>query len=89
MLAVGVALTLVFTAFALCVAVLFDDRAWGLGAALLVWLACTVVYDGFILLVLTTFRDYPLETPALILTSLNPVTGTRNWKATASAGPRK
>ena len=41
--------------------------------ALLVWLACTVVYDGVILLVLTTFRDYPLETPVLVLTFLNPI----------------
>ncbi|MBL8987687.1 MAG: ABC transporter permease subunit [Gemmatimonadetes bacterium] len=73
LLAVGTCLTLVFTAFALCVAVLVEERARGFGAALLVWLGCTVVYDGLILLLLTTFRDYPLETPVLILTFLNPV----------------
>jgi Cu-processing system permease protein len=73
LLAVGVFLTLIFTAFALGVAVLCEERSRGLGAALLVWLGCTVVYDGLILLVLTTFRDHPLETPVLILTFLNPV----------------
>ncbi|MDX2056692.1 MAG: ABC transporter permease subunit [Gemmatimonadales bacterium] len=73
LLAVGTCLTLVFTAFALCVAVLVEERARGFGAALLVWLGCTVVYDGLILLLLTTFRDYPLESPVLILTFLNPV----------------
>ncbi len=44
-----------------------------LGLALLVWLGCTVIYDGILLLVVTLFRDYPLETPVLILTFLNPV----------------
>lgn len=73
LLAVGLLLTLVFTALALWVAVRVEDRAWGLGATLLVWFACTIVYDGMILLVLTLFREYPLETPVLILTLLNPV----------------
>jgi len=73
LLAVGTCLTLVFTAFALCVAVLVEERSRGFGAALLVWLGCTVIYDGLILLVLTTFRDYPLETPVVVLTFLNPV----------------
>lgn len=70
---VGTLLTLVFTAFALCVAVLVEERSRGFGAALLVWLGCTVIYDGLILLVLTVFRDYPLETPVLVLTFLNPI----------------
>jgi Cu-processing system permease protein len=73
LLGAGVLLTLVFTAFALCVAVLVEDRARGLGGALLVWLACTAVYDGVILLVLTTFREYPLEGVTLALVFLNPV----------------
>ena len=73
LLAVGLALTLVYTAFALCVAVLIEDRTRGFGAALLVWLLTTLVYDGLILLVSTSFADYPLETPLLVLTFLNPV----------------
>jgi Cu-processing system permease protein len=73
LLGVGVFLTLVYTAFALCVAVLFEDRTRGFGAALLVWLLTTFVYDGLILLVSTSFADYPLEVPLLVLTFLNPV----------------
>ena len=73
LLSAGVLLTLVFTAFALCVAVRFDDRAWALGVALIVWLFCTLVYDGLILLVTTLFGNYPLEGPLLALTFLNPV----------------
>jgi len=73
LLGAGLLLTLVFTAFALCVAVRIDDRAWALGAALLVWLFCTLVYDGLILLVTTLFGNYPLEGPLLVLVFLNPV----------------
>jgi Cu-processing system permease protein len=73
LLGAGLLLTLVFTAFALCVAVRLDDRAWALGAALLVWLFCTLVYDGVILLVTTLFGNYPLEGPLLVLVFLNPV----------------
>jgi Cu-processing system permease protein len=73
LLGCGVLLTLVYTAFALCVAVLVEDRAWGLGLALVVWLLTTMVYDGFVLLVATTFAAYPLEGPLLVLSFLNPV----------------
>lgn len=73
LLLAGVLLTLVFTALALCVSVRVEDRAWGLGAALIVWLLTTLVYDGFILLVTTVFAEYPLEGPLLVLVFLNPV----------------
>jgi Cu-processing system permease protein len=73
LLVVGLLLTLVFTAFALCVSVLIEDRARGLGAALVVWLLTTLVYDGLILLVTTLWSDYPLEGPLLVLVFLNPV----------------
>lgn len=73
LLAAGALLSIVFSAFALAVAVVIEDRARGLGAAILVWLLCTAVYDGLILLVLASFRDYPMETPVLVLTFLNPV----------------
>jgi Cu-processing system permease protein len=73
LLSVGLLLTLVFTAFSLCVAVLIEDRARGLGAALFVWLLTTLIYDGLILLVTTTFDRYPLEGPLLGMMFLNPV----------------
>ncbi len=73
LLVAGLLLTLVFTAFALCVAVRLDDRAWALGAALIVWLLCTLIYDGLILLVTQLFGSYPLEGPLLVMIFLNPV----------------
>lgn len=73
LLAVGILLVAVFTAVAVAIAVLVEDRAWGLGAALLIWLLCTVVYDGLILGLLALFPDRPLEMPVLGLVMLNPV----------------
>ena len=69
----GVLLTAVFTAIAFLAALLFEDRAKGLGAAILLWLALTVLYDGILLVAVTAFGDYPLERPLLALTLLNPV----------------
>ena len=73
MLGTGVLLTLVFTAAAFYLALRIQDRAVGLGAAIVLWLAAVVVYDGAILLGITLFAKWPLETPALIATLLNPV----------------
>lgn len=73
LLAAGVLLTLVFTALAVLASLLFEDRARGLGAAILVWLAATVLYDAVIVLVATAFSDYPLEPPLIGLILLNPV----------------
>lgn len=69
----GLLLTVVFTAVAILLATLFDDRAKGLGGAILIWLGTAVLYDGLILLLVTMFRDYPLERPVLALTLLNPI----------------
>jgi len=73
LLATGVLLTLGFTALAFLASLLFEDRAKGLGAAILVWLAATVLYDAVIVLVATTFSDHPLELPMLGLVLMNPV----------------
>jgi Cu-processing system permease protein len=73
LLGVGVLLTLVFTALAFLVSLVFDDRARGFGAALLLWLAATALYDAVLVFVATAWSDYPLEAPLLGLTLLNPV----------------
>ncbi len=73
LLAAGVLLTLVFTALAFLVSLMFEDRAKGLGSAILIWLAATALYDALLVLVATTFSDYPLELPLIGLTLLNPV----------------
>jgi Cu-processing system permease protein len=73
LLGAGVLLTLVFTALAMLVSLWCDDRAKGLGLAILLWLAATALYDAVLVLVATGFSDYPLELPLIGLTFLNPV----------------
>ena len=61
------------TALATLTAVVVDDRSRRLGAALIVWMLGTLLYDGVILLVVTVFADYPLELALIGLTLVNPV----------------
>lgn len=70
-------LNLVFVALGMWVSTRIQDKAKGLGAALLIWLTLTLLYDGIVLLVLNWFQEYPLMTPVVILTSLNPIDLTR------------
>ena len=69
----GVALTGVFVALGFLVAFSVKEAARGLGSALLVWLALTVVYDGVVLLASHALSAYPLEVPMLAAMILNPV----------------
>jgi Cu-processing system permease protein len=69
----GVALSLVFTGLAFVIALAFHDRAAGLAAAILVWLAATVLYDGLVLIGVVLLRDYPLERPLIAGMLANPV----------------
>ena len=73
LLATGILLTLAFTALAFVVAVHFDDRAKGLGVAVLIWFLAAILYDGAVLLVVVLLGRYPLEQPLLVLTALNPI----------------
>ncbi len=68
-----VALTFVFGGLALLIGVLIEDRLRSVAVALATWLLLTVAYDGLVLLVATTFADYPLERPMLGLMLFNPV----------------
>jgi len=63
----------VFTAVTFALALRFDERAVGLGAAIIVWLLTVVVYDGLLLLAVAALGDWPIETPALVASLLNPV----------------
>ena len=69
----GVLLTSTFVALAFLISLLVDDRAKGLGLAILLWLALTALYDAVLVLVVTTLSDYSLERPLLGLTLLNPI----------------
>lgn len=73
LLACGVLLTGIFTALAFWVALRFEEKIKGLGAALVLWLAAAVLYDGAVLLAAHAFAAYPLEQPMLVLMVLNPI----------------
>lgn len=73
----GILLSLIFTALALLIATHIQDKARGLGAALLAWAFFAFIFDGLLLLLMYQFSDYPIERPVLFLTLLNPVDTTR------------
>ncbi len=73
LLASGVLLTGVFVALAFLIALKLEEKVKGLASALMVWLFSTVIYDGLVLLFVSTFAEYPLEKPMLVLMLLNPV----------------
>ncbi len=73
LLVVGFFLTAIFTILAYLIGLRNDNRIRGFGMAILVWLLMAVIYDGFFLLVLFWFRDYPLEKAALALSFVNPI----------------
>lgn len=69
----GFNLTLIFSALAFLSCTIFNDKIKGFGVAVIWWLFMAVVYDGLVLLIMVMFKDYPLETPALILSFVNPI----------------
>lgn len=73
LLACGATLTLAFVALAFLVAIKSEDRVRGLGLAIGIWLALTVLYDGLVLVGIAMFSNYPIERPVLALMLANPV----------------
>jgi Cu-processing system permease protein len=69
----GVILSMVFVSLAFLSSVLTRDKAKAIGIAMLFWFYFVLIYDAFILWIVYTFSDYPLETPTLTLIALNPV----------------
>ena len=69
----GCLLTAIFVGLALVFAVRFEDKARGMGASLLAWLALALVYDGIVLFILQAFSQYPLDKPVLAMVLANPV----------------
>ncbi len=70
---VGVLLSVVFVAFALLGSVLSNDKARGMGVALMLWAYFVLLFDGLVLLMMYNFSDYPIEKWMLFITFLNPV----------------
>lgn len=73
LLGTGVLLKVVFVALAFGIALATEDRIKGLGAALVVWMFFSVIYNGLVLLVIQLFSDYPLQQPVIVMSLLNPI----------------
>ena len=73
LVATGVTLTFVFTAFAFVIAAWSEDRLRRMGTAIGVWLLLAVLYDGLVLVLVMLFGDYPIERPMLAVMVANPV----------------
>ncbi|HEY9843275.1 MAG: ABC transporter permease subunit [Candidatus Sericytochromatia bacterium] len=73
LLIVGVILSFVFTGLGFFAVTWQSDRVRGMAVSLLVWFYMAILFDALVLLGLVAFQDYPLETPTLVLSFLNPV----------------
>ena len=69
----GIMLTLAFVSLAFFSSVLTRDKAKAIGFALFLWLYFSLIYDGFVLWMVYSFNDYPLEKITLAMIALNPV----------------
>lgn len=73
MLVGGAALTLIFTGIAFWIAIRFEDRLTGLGAAMAIWLMLALVYDGVMLFVVAVLSDSTIEKSLLVASLANPI----------------
>ncbi len=73
LLGAGVLLTCIFTALALLVFVLMKDKTKGIGAAIVVSLFFTLLFDGLVMFFIYAFSDYPVDKALIGMITLNPV----------------
>ena len=73
LLGIGIGLSVVFAGLAFLASVLTRDKAKAIGISLSFWIYFSLVYDGFVLYLIYSLVDYPLEKPTLALVFLNPV----------------
>lgn len=69
----GVLLSCIFTAVALLVFVLLKDKTKGIGAAIVVSLFFTLLFDGLLMAFIYAFSDYPIDQTLIGIMTLNPV----------------
>lgn len=73
MILLGVVMTVIFTALAFLTATLSSDKTRGIGAAIILWLFFTMIYDAVLMYLIMIFSDYPIEMPISALLMLNPL----------------
>ena len=66
-------LSLIFSLLAFLIALNLNNKIKGFGFAIFTWLFFAIIYDGIFLLLLLTFKDYPLENLTIGLTVFNPI----------------
>ena len=69
----GSLLTVSFVSLAFVASTITRDKAKGIGLSLMIWFYFSIIFDGFILLFLFSFADYPIEKGLIFLTALNPI----------------
>ena len=73
MIITGIMLSIIFAAIALVATVKTRDKAKGIGAAIMLWLYFSLLFDAFVLFILFQFADYPMEKPMIAVSALNPI----------------
>lgn len=73
LLLTGSALTVVFCALGMFIAVLQKDRAKAVGIGLASWVFLVLVYDSLLLWLMFSFSDRPIEPLIVPLAALNPI----------------
>lgn len=73
MVLMGFLLSIIFVSIAMLASAITRDKAKGIGFSILLWLFFSLIFDAIILFLLFQFQDYPLETPMIIFTFLNPI----------------
>jgi len=69
----GVFLTWIFTGLAFLIGVNNDQRVRGVGISIIFWLFTAILYDGIIIFILFSLKDYPLEKLTIMLSLANPI----------------
>lgn len=65
--------TMIFMSISITIAFKFNDKAAGIGVAIIIWIFFAIIYDALIMLFIWQFTDYPLEKPIIALTLCNPI----------------
>jgi Cu-processing system permease protein len=73
LLLVGTFLTFIFVALSTVIGLANDNKIKGFGYAILLWLFMAVIYDGVLLILINTFREYPLDQFVLFGSMFNPI----------------
>lgn len=70
---IGILLTAIFVSFAMLATVYTRDKTKGIGAAIILWLFFTLLYDAILLLLMFQFSEYPIEKALIVFCAINPI----------------